>query len=110
MSLTSHILFNHKTELPSGKVRTHRMDSWWKSGTPESVYAREHCAREKAANIEKVFVAISKGVSTALEIESAVGLSLATVQKALHELEDWDVGPRIVRIRGGKARRFEVVK
>lgn len=110
MSLTAHILFNYKTELPRGKVRKHRMDSWWKSGTPESVYAREHHALEKAANIEKVFVAISQGVCTALEIESAVGLSLATVQKALHELEDWTDGPRLVRIRGGKAHRFQVVK
>ena len=110
MSLTAHILFNHKTELPRGNVRKHRMDSWWKSGTPESVFAREYCALEKAANIEKVFLAISKGVCTALEIKSAVCLSLATVHKALHELEDWTDGPRIVRIRGGKAHRFQVVK
>ena len=110
MSLTSHLLFSLPTTLPKGKVRKHRMDSWWKSGTPESVYAREHCALEKAANIEKVFAAISQGVGTALEIESAVGLSLATVQKALHELEDWIDGPRIVRIRGKVAHRFEVVK
>jgi len=86
------------------------MDSWWNSGTPESGFAREHRALEKAANIEKVFVAISEGCSTALEIEASVGLSLATVQKALHELEDWIDGPRIVRIRGGTAHRFEVVK
>ena len=110
MSLTAHLLFNRATELPRGVRRTHRMDSWWKSGTPESIYAREHCALDKAANIEKVFVAISQGVGTALEIESAVGLSLATVQKALHELEDWPDNPRIIRIRGGKAHRFEVVK
>ena len=110
MSLTAHLLFNHKTELPLGVKRTHRMHSWWKSGTPESVYAREHCALEKAANIEKVFTAISQGSATALEIESAVGLSLATVQKALHELEDWPECPRIIRIRGKVAHRFEVVK
>ena len=110
MSLTAHILFNHKTEAPRGNVRKHRIDSWSKSGTPESVYAREHRALEKAANIEKVFVAISQGVGTALEIVAAVGLSLSTVHKALHELEDLTDGPRIVRIRGGKAHRFEVVK
>ena len=82
MSLTAHILFNHKTELPRGKARTHRMDSWWKSGTPESVYSREHCALEKAANIEKVFVAISQGVSTALEIEFFDGkLALGSAKK-----------------------------
>ena len=110
MSLTAHLLFNKATELPRGKKITHRMDSWWKNNTPESVYARECCALEKAANIEKVFSAISQGGSTALEIESSVGLSLATVRKALHELEDWHDGPRIVRIRGGKSHRFEVVK
>ena len=110
MSLTSHLLFSLPTTLPKGQLRKHRMGSWWKSGTPESVVAREHCALEKAANIEKVFVAISQGVGTALEIESIVGLSLATVQKALHELEDWADGPRIVRTKGGRAHRFEVVK
>ena len=110
MSLTAHILFNYKTELPRGKVRKHRMESWWKSGTPESVFAREHCAAEKAANIEKVFTAVADGHNTALSIADASGLSLATVQKALHELEDWIEGPRIARIRGKVAHRFEVVK
>lgn len=110
MSLTAHLLFNDKTELPRGKVRKHRIDSWWKSGSPESVFAREHCALEKAANIEKVFAAISQGATTALEIESVVGLSLATVQKALHELEGCPDNPRIIRIRGKVAHRFEVVK
>lgn len=110
MSLTAHILFNRNTQLPRGKVRKHRMDSWWKSGTPESVFAREHCALEKAANIEKVFGAISQGDATALDIADSTGLSMATVQKALHELEDWPDGPRIVRIRGKIAHRFEVVK
>lgn len=110
MSLTAHLLFNHKTELPRGRGRKHRIDSWWKSGTPESVFAREHRAAEKAANIEKVFLSISNGEDTALKIEAAIGLSLATVQKALHELEDWPESPRIVRTRGGRAHRFEVVK
>lgn len=86
------------------------MDSWWKSGTPESVLARAHCAQEKAANIEKVFSAIVSGADTALAVADATALSLATVQKALHELEDWLDGPRIVRIRGKVAHRFEVVK
>lgn len=110
MSLTAHILFNYKTELPRGKVRKHRMESWWKSGTPESIFAREHCAAEKAANIEKVFTAVADGHNTAVAIANASGLALATVQKALHELEDWLDGPRIVRIRGSVAHRFEVIK
>lgn len=110
MSLTAHILFNIKTDLPRGNVRKHRMESWWKSNTPESVFAREHCALKKAANIEKVFTAVSNGSATALDIADAVGLSLATVQKALHELEDWPDNPRIVRFRGKVAHRFEVVK
>lgn len=108
MSLTAHILFSHPTELPKGKVRKHRMDPWWHSGTPKSVFAREHCAAIKAANIEKVFAAIVGGHDTALAIADATALSLATVQKALHELEDWPDNPRIVRIRGAVAHRFEV--
>ncbi len=86
------------------------MDSWWNSEDPKSVFAREHCAQEKAANIEKVFVAISNRASTALDISDSSGLSLATTQKALHELEDWPESPRIIRTRCGRAHRFEVVK
>ena len=110
MSLTAHLLFSLPTTLPKGKVRKHRMDSWWKSVTIESVFAHEQRAQEKAANIEKVFSAISSGADTALAAADATALSLATVQKALHELEDWPDGPRIVRIRGKVAHRFEVVK
>ena len=110
MSLTAHLLFSHPTTLPKGRVRKHRMDSWWHSGVPESVFAREHCAQIRAANIEKVFAAIVAGADTALAIADATALSLATVQKALHELEDWPDNPRIVRVRGGVAHRFEVAE
>lgn len=106
MSLTAHLLFSEPTLLPKGKVRKHRMDPWWHSDTPESVFAREHCAQTKSANIEKVFDAIVAGADTALAIADASQLSLATVQKALHELEDWPDKPRIVRIRGAVAHRF----
>lgn len=111
MSLTAHLLFGKPTRLPQGRVRTHNPDARRQSAP--TVGQEDNAARNtttRLANVEKVFNAIADGHRTTPAIEDASGLSKSTVVKALHELEDWPGGPRIVRIRNGRgSHQFEII-
>jgi hypothetical protein len=102
MSLTAHILFGKPTQLPKGRVRIHNPDT---RRLMTNAPAREDvCARNtetRLANVEKVFNAIADGHRQIASIIKATSLSQCTVQRALHELEDWPGHARIKRIRNG---------
>lgn len=104
MSLTAHLLFGKPTRLPKGRVRTHNPDH----RHPGANLARN--TETRLANVEKVFNAIADGHRSISAIEDATELSRSTVKKALHDLEDWPAGQRVVRIRdGNKPHQFETI-
>lgn len=104
MSLTATLLLGTPIRLPRGRKRLISGD---KPGKTES--ARNSITR--LANVERVFNAIADGHTTICAIEDETGISTVTVQKALHELEDWPGAPRIVRIIAGKHQphHFQIV-
>ena len=112
MSMFTAILLGNPIDFPSGVRRTHIAEPWEDEPEkpPVSVYFRPHCAQTKAENIEAVFTAISGGAHTMREVLDKSGLSKRTVERALHLLERWPSGPRIVRERGSSNRpdKFEV--
>ena len=110
MSLTAHILFGRPTRLPAGRIRTHNPDTRRHAATtPAEIDNAARNAETRLANVENVFNAIADGHISTIAIEDATGLSKTTVQKALHELEDWPSGPRIVRIRSSQqAHTFRI--
>lgn len=104
MSLTATLLLGLPVRLPQGRTRLISSDKSGKSLSPRNDITR-------LANVEMVFNAIADGYTSIFAIEDATSLSQVTVKKALHELEDWPGGPRIVRITAGKQQRhlFHVV-
>jgi hypothetical protein len=108
MSMTAHLLFQQKTQLPSGNSRVHRMGGKWVDETAKA--PRMIDSKVSAAAIERVFVAVQAGMRTTNEIGDRMLMSVTVVQRALIALEDWPTGPRVRRIKAFPAHRFEVVE
>ena len=108
MSMTAHLLFQQKTQLPSGNSRVHRMGGQWVDETTET--PRIIDSKVSAAAIERVFVAVQAGMRTTNEIGDRMLMSVTVVQRALIALEDWPTGPRVRRIKAFPAHRFEVIE
>lgn len=105
MGLTSTLLLGLPIRFPHGQIRLISSDGKRKAETPRNTVTR-------LANVEVVFNAIAAGYDTIYAIEDMTGISNVTVKKALHELEDWPTGPRIVRIYGASKKHrhhFQIV-
>ncbi len=108
MSLTAHLLFGKPTRLPKGRVYTHNPDARRLAAiTPAQQDNAARSTATRLANVERIFNAVADGVETILTIAVHTELTEVTVQKALHDLEDWPGGPRIVRIKG-RHHKFHV--
>ena len=108
MSMTAHLLFQQKTQLPSGSSRVHRMGEKWVDETAKA--PRMIDSKVSAAAIERVFVAVQAGMRTTNEIGDRMLMSVTVVQRALIALEDWPGGPRVRRIKSFPAHQFEVIE
>ena len=103
-SFTAHILFNMPTILPTGKERTHRMGGKWVDEVAAS------SPDERAAKVERVFLAVKYGACTVTAIANRLCISETVIKRSLSILEDWPEGPRVRRIREFPAHRFEVIE
>lgn len=109
MNLLAYLERRPPPKIPAGIGRVHNMDNRGKAIHPGHIRNAEISASKRLQNIERVFESIARGVETQLDIADDTGLSNATVQKALHALEDWQGGARIIR-RKTSARHFFKVK
>ncbi len=103
-SFTAHILFNLPTILPTGKERTHRMGGKWVDEVAAS------SPDERAAKVERVFLAVKNGACRVNSIADRTCFSETVVKRSLSILEDWPGGPRVRRIKSFPAHQFEVIK
>lgn len=104
MSLTAHLIFNKETILPTGKERVHRMGGKWVDEVAAS------SPDERAAKVERVFLAVNDGACRVNSIADRTCFSETVVKRSLSILEDWPEGPRVRRIREFPAHRFEVIE
>ena len=104
MSLTAHLIFNKETILPTGKERVHRMGGKWVDEVAAS------SPDERAAKVERVFLAVKYGACTVTAIANRLCISETVVKRSLSILEDWPEGPRVRRIKSFPAHQFEVIK
>lgn len=111
MSLTAMLLTGAPPNLPQGRKRMISSDTERKnsvSNTPAHS-GGERNQQIKSGNIERVYQAVASGFQTVLTIAEEAGLSISTVNKALHDLEDWLGGGRVQRITShGNQHRFQI--
>lgn len=107
-SLTGHLLLGKPISLPTGGHGVfHSADKTRKPLIQPTIY-RNLSIRQ--ANVERVFNAVASGLETAMDIAISTNLSISTVNKALHDLEDWPDGARIARTSSATQKhRFRVL-